>query len=88
MSKPTVFVSYSHKDEVWKERLGPHLRMLEQAGGVGGVGRVRRPKVQGQRPREGQRSNPDESGLRRIQGQGNSKLRCRYGIHRSWKLEV
>ena len=27
--KPTVFVSYSHKDEVWKDRLKPHLRMLE-----------------------------------------------------------
>jgi tetratricopeptide (TPR) repeat protein len=29
---PSVFVSYSHKDEIWKDRLKPHLRMLEQAG--------------------------------------------------------
>jgi tetratricopeptide (TPR) repeat protein len=29
---PTVFVSYSHKDEVWKGRLLPHLKALEQAG--------------------------------------------------------
>lgn len=30
--KPTVFISYSHKDEEWKNRLRPHLKMLEQAG--------------------------------------------------------
>jgi tetratricopeptide (TPR) repeat protein len=30
--KPTVFISYSHKDEEWKDRLLPHLRMLELAG--------------------------------------------------------
>ncbi|TAK65439.1 MAG: toll/interleukin-1 receptor domain-containing protein [Bacteroidetes bacterium] len=28
----SVFISYSHKDEVWKDRLLPHLRMLEKAG--------------------------------------------------------
>jgi tetratricopeptide (TPR) repeat protein len=27
-----VFISYSHKDEVWKNRLLPHLHALEQAG--------------------------------------------------------
>ncbi len=32
MTVPSVFVSYSHKDENWKDRLRPHLRMLEQAG--------------------------------------------------------
>jgi len=31
MTVPSVFVSYSHKDEIWKDRLKPHLRMLEQA---------------------------------------------------------
>ncbi len=30
MCKPTVFISYSHKDEEWKDRLRPHLKMLEQ----------------------------------------------------------
>lgn len=29
--KPTVFISYSHKDEIWKDRLLPQLRALEQA---------------------------------------------------------
>jgi len=29
--KPTVFVSYSHKDEIWKNRLLPQLKALEQA---------------------------------------------------------
>jgi hypothetical protein len=29
--KPTVFISYSHKDETWKDRLLPQLRALEQA---------------------------------------------------------
>jgi tetratricopeptide (TPR) repeat protein len=32
MSAPTVFISYSHEDEEWKDRLRPHLKMLEQAG--------------------------------------------------------
>ncbi len=32
MTKPTIFISYSHMDEVWKDRLRPHLKMLEQAG--------------------------------------------------------
>jgi hypothetical protein len=32
--KPTVFISYSHKDEEWKNRLRPHLKMLEQAGRI------------------------------------------------------
>ena len=27
-----VFISYSHKDEVWKDKLIPHLRTLERAG--------------------------------------------------------
>ncbi len=31
MSKPTVFISYSHKDEEWKKRLLPHLKALELA---------------------------------------------------------
>ena len=31
-TKPTVFVSYSHQDEKWKNRLRPHLRVLEQSG--------------------------------------------------------
>jgi tetratricopeptide (TPR) repeat protein len=30
MDKPTVFISYSHKDEAWKDLLRPHLRVLEQ----------------------------------------------------------
>jgi tetratricopeptide (TPR) repeat protein len=30
MTKPTVFISYSHKDEGWKDRLRPHLGVLEQ----------------------------------------------------------
>ncbi len=34
MDKPTVFISYSHKDEVWKDRLLPQLKALEQAGRV------------------------------------------------------
>lgn len=28
----TVFVSYSHNDEAWKDKLVRHLRALEQAG--------------------------------------------------------
>ncbi|MCP4690439.1 MAG: toll/interleukin-1 receptor domain-containing protein, partial [Desulfobacterales bacterium] len=31
MDKPTVFISYSHKDEVWKDRLKPQLVSLENA---------------------------------------------------------
>ncbi len=34
VEKPTVFISYSHKDEEWKDRLRPHLGALEQAGRV------------------------------------------------------
>lgn len=29
VDKPTIFISYSHKDEVWKDRLRPHLQALE-----------------------------------------------------------
>ncbi len=29
MIKPTIFISYSHKDEEWKNRLGTHLKVLE-----------------------------------------------------------
>jgi tetratricopeptide (TPR) repeat protein len=29
--RPIVFVSYSHKDENWKDRLRPHLEALQQA---------------------------------------------------------
>ncbi len=29
MTNPTVFISYSHKDEIWKDRLLPHLKMLQ-----------------------------------------------------------
>jgi tetratricopeptide (TPR) repeat protein len=32
--RPTVFISYSHKDEVWKDKLLPQLRALEQAGRI------------------------------------------------------
>jgi tetratricopeptide (TPR) repeat protein len=34
MSRPTVFISYSHKDEVWKDRLRSHLGVLEQTGRI------------------------------------------------------
>ena len=34
MTKPTVFISYSHKDEEWKNRLRPHLKVLEQVGRI------------------------------------------------------
>ena len=30
--KPTVFISYSHKDEDWKDRLVTHLGVLEKQG--------------------------------------------------------
>jgi hypothetical protein len=32
MSKPTIFISYSHKDEEWKNRLVTHLGILQQQG--------------------------------------------------------
>jgi hypothetical protein len=32
MTKPTVFISYSHKDEKWKDRLVTHLGVLQQEG--------------------------------------------------------
>ena len=31
---PIVFISYSHKDETWKDRLRPHLKVLEQLGQI------------------------------------------------------
>jgi tetratricopeptide (TPR) repeat protein len=34
MTQPTVFISYSHKDEEWKNRLRPHLKVLEQVGRI------------------------------------------------------
>lgn len=34
MSRPTVFVSYSHRDEVWKDRLRPQLGVLQRAGHI------------------------------------------------------
>ena len=33
-TKPSVFISYSHKDEAWKDRFIPQLRALEQAGHI------------------------------------------------------
>lgn len=30
MTAPSIFISYSHKDEIWKDRLRPHLGMLEK----------------------------------------------------------
>lgn len=32
MTKPTVFISYSHEDEKWKDRLVTHLGVLQQEG--------------------------------------------------------
>ncbi|MGR3319756.1 MAG: TIR domain-containing protein [Candidatus Anammoxibacter sp.] len=34
MAKPSVFISYSHKDEEWKDRLKPQLDALEMAGEI------------------------------------------------------
>lgn len=34
MSKPTVFISYSHKDEKYKDLLRPQLGVLQQAGRI------------------------------------------------------
>ncbi len=30
MDRPTVFISYSHKDEAWKDRVKSHLGVLVQ----------------------------------------------------------
>ena len=35
MTAPTVFISYSHKDEEWKDRLVTHLGVLQQEGLLG-----------------------------------------------------
>jgi len=32
MSQPTIFISYSHKDEIWKDRLATHLGVLKHQG--------------------------------------------------------
>jgi hypothetical protein len=32
MTRPTVFISYSHKDEEWKDRLVTHLGVLQSQG--------------------------------------------------------
>ena len=32
MSKANVFISYSHKDEIWKDRLLTHLKVFEEEG--------------------------------------------------------
>ena len=32
MPVPSVFISYSHKDEAWKDRLVTHLGVLQRAG--------------------------------------------------------
>lgn len=34
MDKPTVFLSYSHRDAAWKDRLVSHLRALERQGAL------------------------------------------------------
>jgi hypothetical protein len=34
MSKTKIFISYHHKDEMWKDRLVSHLKVLELEGGV------------------------------------------------------
>ena len=35
MTAPTVFISYSHRDEEWKDRLVTHLGVLQQEGLLG-----------------------------------------------------
>ncbi len=32
MTKPSVFISYSHKDEEWKDKLVDHLGVLQEEG--------------------------------------------------------
>jgi len=32
MTNPIIFISYSHKDEEWKNRLVSHLGVLEREG--------------------------------------------------------
>jgi len=32
VGRPTIFISYSHQDEAWKDRLTKHLRTLEAEG--------------------------------------------------------
>ncbi|HEX2211220.1 MAG TPA: TIR domain-containing protein [Longimicrobium sp.] len=34
MAEPTVFISYSHKDERWKDKLLPHFKQLEKLGAL------------------------------------------------------
>ena len=34
MSKPSVFISYSHKDKEWEKKFRPHLKMLEKLGSI------------------------------------------------------
>jgi len=34
MGKPTIFISYSHKDREWEGLLRPHLGLLEKAGRI------------------------------------------------------
>ena len=34
MSQNQVFISYSHKDEIWKDRMVSHLGVLEKAGQI------------------------------------------------------
>jgi hypothetical protein len=34
MGKPTIFISYSHKDREWEGRLRPRLGLLERAGRI------------------------------------------------------
>ena len=29
-----IFISYSHMDEEWKDKLRPHLKVLEQLGEI------------------------------------------------------
>ena len=38
MSKPTVFISYSHKDETWKDRVTTHMGVLQQKGFLSPLG--------------------------------------------------